>query len=187
MTTTRDRFGGGLVEVDFAKPAPVCDLINAWADQKTAGRIKQIVGPDLITPQLRFIVTNAVYFKGQWAEPFNAVATKTGPFFSGDDRIDVPLMHQTTHCRYGSFDNIKVLEKTYRGGEIAMMILLPKKDPQALSDLEQSLSAEKVKEWSSKLEVADGRHHFAQVPIGDECSFDARTCLAGNGTGVRSP
>ena len=33
VTTTRDRFGGGLAEVDFAKPAAVCDLINAWADQ----------------------------------------------------------------------------------------------------------------------------------------------------------
>ena len=32
-----------------------------------------------------------------------------------------------------------------------MMILLPKKDPQALSDLEQSVSAEKVNEWWSKL------------------------------------
>jgi len=151
VTTTRDRFGGGLAEVDFAKPAPVCDLINAWADQKTAGRIKQIVTPNSITPQLRFIVTNAVYFKGQWTEPFKAVATKTAPFFSGDDRIDVPLMHQVTHCRYGSFNNIKVLEKSYRGGEIAMMILLPGRDPQDLPDLEQSLSAEQVKDWSSKL------------------------------------
>ncbi len=152
VTTTRDRFGGGLAEVDFAKPAPVCDLINAWADQQTAGKIKQIVAPNSISPQLRFIATSAVYFKGQWADPFKVAATKTGPFFSGDDRIEVPLMHQLTHCRYGSFDDVKVLEKTYRVGEIAMMILLPKKDPRALSDLEQSLSAEKVKEWSSKLE-----------------------------------
>ena len=152
VTTLRDRFGGGLAEVDFTKPAPVCDLINAWANQQTAGMIKQIVAPDLITPQLRFVVTNAVYFKGHWAEPFKSAATKTAPFFSGDDRIDVPLMHQVTHCRYGSFDNIKVLEKSYRGREIAMMILLPKKDPQALSNLEQSMSAEKVKEWSARLE-----------------------------------
>ena len=151
VTTTRDRFGGGLAEVDFGKPAPVCDLINAWADQNTAGRIKRIVAQDLITPQLRFIVTNTVYFKGEWAERFKAGETKTGPFFSGNDRIDVPLMHQTVQCRYGAFGDVKVLEKTYRGGEIAMMILLPTRDPKALSDLEQSLSAEEVKQWSSRL------------------------------------
>ena len=151
LTTTRDRFGGGLAEVDFAKHGPTCNLINAWADQQTAGRIKQIVDPSVITPQLRLIVTNAVYFKGLWADPFKADATKTGLFFSGDDRIDVPLMHQTTLCRYGSFGNIKALEKPYRGGEISMMILLPLRDPQALTDLEKSLSAEKVKEWSAHL------------------------------------
>ena len=39
-----------------------------------------------------------------------------------------------------------------RGREIAMMILLPKKGPQALTELEQLLSAEKVTEWSSRLE-----------------------------------
>jgi serpin B len=151
VTTARDRFGGGIVEVDFGKPAAVCDLINAWADQKTAGTIKQIVTPDAIKPLLRLIVTNAIYFKGRWAESFEAAATKTGPFFSGVEQIDIPLMHQVARCRYGSFDNIKVLEKTYRGGEIAMMILLPEKDPEALSDLERSLSAEKVKEWLHKL------------------------------------
>lgn len=152
LATTRDRFGGGLVEVDFDKPAPACALINAWADQKTGGKIKQIVTPDLIRPQLRFILTNAVYFKGRWAEPFTAMATKPAPFFSGDERIEVPLMHQVIQCRYGSFDDIRVLEKSYRGGEIAMTILLPKQGPQALADLEQSLSAETVKEWSSKLQ-----------------------------------
>ena len=125
--------------------------MNAWADQQTAGRIKQIVEPSFITPQSRFVLTNAVYFKGRWAEPFKVSATRTAPFFTGEERVDVPLMHQEARCRYGSFGNLKVLEKSYRGGEFAMMILLPSKDPQALLDLEQSLSAEKVVEWSSKL------------------------------------
>jgi serpin B len=153
VTITRERFGAGLTEVDFTNPVPVCRLINDWADKNTSGKIKQIVGPDTITPRLRFILTNAVYFKGQWAEPFEKDATKTAPFFVRDEQIDVSLMHKLTRCRYGAIDNVKVLEKSYRGGEIAMMILLPNKEFRALSDLEQSLSAEKVKEWSSKLKV----------------------------------
>jgi serpin B len=146
---TCDRLGGGLTEVDFTKPGPVCDLINVWAEQKTGGRIKQIVSPGSITPLTRFILTNAVYFKGQWAEPFEVPQTKTAPFLSEGASTLVPMMQQVASCRFGNF---KVLEKPYRGGEIAMMILLPDY-PQAMPELEQSLSAEKVKEWSSKLDL----------------------------------
>jgi serpin B len=153
LTTTRERFGGELAALDFANRAAACETINAWADEKTAGKIKQVISPDAISPRLRLILTNAVYFKGQWAARFKASATRTAPFFSGDERIDVAMMHQTAECRYGAFDDVKVLEKSYRGGEIAMTILLPEKGPQALADLEQTLSAEKVKEWTSRLKL----------------------------------
>ena len=155
LATTRERFGAELVEADFTQPAPLCDLINAWADKQTAGKIKQVIDPSLIKPDLRFIVTNAVYFKGLWAEPFKKEGTKTAPFFAAGGQVDVPLMHRLTRCRYSSFDNVKVLEKPYRGGEIAMMVLLPENEPNSLDDLEKSLSAKKLDQWAADLEMKE--------------------------------
>ena len=148
LAISRDLFGAELTEVDFAQSEAVCRAINAWADEKTAGMIKRIVGPDTINDRLRFVVTNAVFFKGEWAEKFTKAATQAVPFHVVDETINVPMMCQTTSCRYGIADNIQILEKPYRGGEMAMMILLPGKEPGALAALEGLLSAERVKEWS---------------------------------------
>jgi serpin B len=148
LAITRNGFGAELAEVDFARPDAVCRAINAWADEKTAGQIKQIVGPDTINDRLRFVLTNAVYFKGEWAEKFKKARTQAGPFHIGDEKVDVPMMHQVAACRYGVVDNIQILEKAYCGGKIAMMILLPGKEPGAMAALEGLLSAEKVKQWS---------------------------------------
>ena len=148
LAITRERFGTDLAEVDFVRPETVCRAINGWADEKTAGMIKRIVGPDTINDRLRFVLTNAVYFKGEWADKFEKGLTHAGPFQVGDEKIEVPMMLQVTSCRHGRADNIQILEKPYRGGALAMMILLPGKEPGALTALEGLLSAEKVKQWS---------------------------------------
>jgi serpin B len=153
LVTTRERFGAGLTEVDFAKPERVCDLVNAWADKNTAGKIKQIIDPSLLTPQSRLVVTSAVYFKGLWAEPFKKEGTRTAPFFTAGGEVDARFMHKVTPCRYGSFGSVKILEKPYRGGEIAMLVLLPTNEPDSLYDLEKSLSVENLGVWTSKLNM----------------------------------
>ena len=102
---------------------------------------------------LRLIVTNAVYFKGLWAERFRAEGTKTAPFFTTSGWVDVRLMHKVSHCRYGSFDGVKVLEESYRGGDLSMLVVLPRNEPGAIGELERSLSSEKLQEWTSSLEM----------------------------------
>ena len=152
LATTRERFGAELADVDFSQPADACRLINVWAHKQTDGKIKQIVEPSSISPQTRLIATNAVYFKGLWSDPFKKDATLMAPFYPADGgEATAPLMHQLTHCRYASFGNLKVLEKPYRGGEIALLVLLPEKGRSALEDLEKALSAEKLGEWTSSL------------------------------------
>ena len=151
LTITRERFGADLTEVEFAQPDAVCRAVNAWANEKTAGNIRQIVGPDAINNSLRFVLTDAVYFKGEWSERFDPPATTRLPFFRGDETTHVSMMRQVASCRYGIADNVQILEKPYRGGQIVMMLLLPSKQPEAFGELERLLSAEKVEKWSSSL------------------------------------
>jgi serpin B len=151
LTATRERFGSGLTEIDFAQPGQVCNLINTWAAEQTAGRIKQIVDPTFIKQDLRFIVTSAVYFKGDWADPFKKADTRTAPFYGDGGQAEVPLMHKEARCRYGSFGGVKVIEKPYRGGELAMLVALPRKEPSALGELGKSLTVEKLNDWAANL------------------------------------
>ena len=40
--------------------------INAWAEKKTNKLIKNLLNPGDITPDVKLVLTNAVYFKGNW-------------------------------------------------------------------------------------------------------------------------
>ena len=71
----KDAFKGTLVanyeaEVgtyDFGKPETK-DLINEWCEEKTNGRIKDFITE--LFPHQRFVLLNAIYFKGGWKNEF---------------------------------------------------------------------------------------------------------------------
>ena len=46
---------------------------------------------------------------------------------------------------------MQILEKTYRGRDIALMVLLPARGAEQLEALERSLTAEKLNAWSAQL------------------------------------
>ena len=50
------------------------DAINAWAGEKTHGRIDDIIQEEL-DPGTRMVLANALYFLGDWEEPFKAEET----------------------------------------------------------------------------------------------------------------
>ena len=57
--------------------------INRWVESQTKERIRDLV-PDL-TPEearlIRMILVNAIYFKGEWSDPFKKDRTRNQPFF----------------------------------------------------------------------------------------------------------
>ena len=71
--------------------------INSWAHENTNGKISNIISQDtLADPNLRMILTNAVYFKGLWEEPFEKLSTKDRDFWTSSTKsITVPTMHKT--------------------------------------------------------------------------------------------
>ena len=81
-------YNGAMNEVDFAAAAEAARAtINAWVAKQTNDKIKDLLGPPACwTPTTRLVLTNAIYFKGKWAEPFKKDATAIGPFRSGRDR-----------------------------------------------------------------------------------------------------
>ncbi|KAI8420411.1 hypothetical protein MSG28_008908 [Choristoneura fumiferana] len=56
-------FQASLKQLDFNDKEAAVDTINNWVAQKTKNKIKDIVGPDMITDNTRMLLVNAIYFQ----------------------------------------------------------------------------------------------------------------------------
>ena len=50
--------------------------INAWVEKQTHDKIKDLLKPGVLDADTRLVLTNAIYFKGDWASQFKKDATK---------------------------------------------------------------------------------------------------------------
>ncbi len=121
-----ENYGAGVGLLDFARqPDAASKTINAWVSRETEGRIPDLVSADAIQRAV-LVLTNAIYFKGFWAAPFEKNATLDADFHLLDGKtIKVPTMHQRETLRYAKLDDIEIVELPYRGGSLAMRILVP--------------------------------------------------------------
>ena len=145
---TKNNYGAGLNEVDFANATEDArQTINAWVEKQTQDKIKELLKPGIINELTRLVLTNAIYFKGNWAVQFKKEKTKDALFTLPDGKkIDVPMMNQTGNFKYGEGEGLKILEMPYVDGELSMVILLPEKDD-GITDLEESLNTKNLKQW----------------------------------------
>lgn len=65
--TWENRFQSELGLVDFRQPEITRNTINDWVKGKTNQKIKELFKPGSINPQFRMALTDAIYFKGNWA------------------------------------------------------------------------------------------------------------------------
>jgi serpin B len=150
--TQRD-YGAALQTLDFAGAAEASrGTINRWVEEQTHEKIKDLLPPGSVDARTRLILTNAIYFLGNWASQFQTNATQDAPFFLGGGReTKAPMMYQKGHFRFAAAEGLQLLEMPYRGGQLAMTVLLPS-DRDGLARLEESLSADKLDGWLGKLQ-----------------------------------
>jgi serpin B len=145
-------YQGGLEQVDFRRaPADALRTINTWVEERTSGKIKDLLKPGHIDSQTMLILTNAIYFKALWDTPFDEHATAPADFHASDhDPVRVDMMKLTGRFRYLDEKTFQALELPYLGNGQAMVILLPKTND-GLAELEASLSFTMLEGWLKKL------------------------------------
>jgi serpin B len=147
----RQNYGADLNAIDFSKPAAAADRINAWVATETKNKIPTLVSAGSIQPDMRLILTNAIYFKGDWTVPFRSSATHPQAFHPMPDTSrDVPMMHGKFDAGYVETDDAQALQLNYKGDQLAMLILLPKAGT-TLADYEKSLDSAKLSDIASRL------------------------------------
>jgi serpin B len=147
LKLVKDNFQAEATDLDFAKDTEKSrKTINAWVEKQTKEKIKDLLPENSLTANTRLVLTNAIYFKGDWFSQFKKDQTKTMTFRAGDDKIDAAFMSQTQRFGYAEDDRVQILEMPYVGKELSMVVLLPKK-ADGLADLEKALTIDRLNKW----------------------------------------
>jgi serpin B len=122
--------------------------INRWVEEKTNKKINNLFHPGSLNQLTRLVLTNAIYFKGEWMKEFDKKETREEDFKVERGKIvKVPMMRitgQNARFNYAELENLQILEMAYKGNNLSMIILLPRKD---MESLENSLSERNFKNW----------------------------------------
>jgi serpin B len=152
VALTQRNYGAGFNQLDFKNSADAARLIiNQWVEQKTEDKINDLIPPGVLTRETKLVLTNAIYFKGDWESPFDKSLTKDEYFHvSASPPVKAPLMHREGGFNYLQGEGFQALEIPYKSGDLSMIALLPD-DVGGLARLEQSMTAENLDAWLHRM------------------------------------
>ena len=99
-------------DVNTVTNADAVGKINSWVNDKTKGKITQIVQT---ADDFWAMLVNAIYFKGAWQDEFNEGATKPDEFTNADGtKSQIDFMNKTRWFPYAETKSVKIIELSYK-------------------------------------------------------------------------
>ena len=147
LAMTRDQYGAQATMLNFAGDAETSrETINTWVEDNTNDRIVDLLPQGSVTSETRMVLTNAVYFKADWAVAFDAEKTEDKTFTTGAGAtVNVPTMHTERSMAYAESDVARMVMLPYKGGTADFLVVLPK--GQTLPELEASMTPQSIDAW----------------------------------------
>lgn len=151
LETAQSAYDAEIRTLDFAQPtAP--DTINNWVNTKTNGRIPNIV--EQLSDNAVLYLLNAVYFKADWAAPFDKENTKQMPFSRDEgEPVQADMMTKYGKTEYAENDLMQMVALPYADERLEFLAILPKA---SISDLIKALTPDALREWSNRARKRDG-------------------------------
>lgn len=164
VTSVEKYYGGKAANLDFIKETEKSrQTINAFIEEQTNGKIKDLIPAGVLSPLTKLVITNAIYFKGTWEWEFDKSDTREQDFKKTPTNIvKTPMMYMDpdkARFNYADTENLQILELPYKGGKISMLILLP---TESLDSIESSLTSEKLSEY--KLQMKETKLDAIYLP-----------------------
>ncbi len=155
LNLMKNDYEAGLNQVDFRGASEAARLtINRWVEQKTQDKIKDLLQPGAVQSNTRLVLTNAIYFKGDWQTQFDKAQTKSEDFHTSPAQTTkAPLMHREGGFNYFNGKTFQVLEIRYKSNQLSMIVFLPN-EVGGLPGLEQLMTAARAQEWLQQLAPA---------------------------------
>ncbi|NXG56813.1 SPB6 protein, partial [Hemiprocne comata] len=147
-------YHAGLEQTDFIHASENSrKQINDWVEERTEGKIRNLLVEGIIDSLTRLVLVNAIYFKGNWENQFDKERTTEMPFqINKKETKPVQMMFKKDkfNMTYIGDFKTKILEVRYVGNELSMIILLPdaiQDESTGLESLERELTYEKLIDW----------------------------------------
>ncbi|NUR86511.1 MAG: hypothetical protein HOY71_20695, partial [Nonomuraea sp.] len=109
LRTLAAQYGVGVHPVDFGGDA--ADVINKWAEEQTAGRIKHVL--DKAPSDTKAAITNALYLKAEWKHTFEDGAKQAAFTRADGSVVRADLMQLREPLRYASGPGWQAVELPY--------------------------------------------------------------------------
>jgi serpin B len=177
-------YGAKVTNLDFIKhPEESRVTINSWVEDKTEDRIRDLIPAGVIDPMTRLVITNAIYFKGDWVKQFDKNRTADAGFRTAPGTsVTVPMMERTDENAiflYAENSNFQMLSMPYEhsaGKSLSMVVLLPKED--SLAKTEADLNADMVSALQQSAKSRQVKVYFPKYTLKTRYEKLGRTLAA---------
>jgi serpin B len=143
LVTLAQYYGAGIRKLNYSAPPTAREAINHWVSVQTNGKIPELIRDGELSPDTLLTITNTLYFKAAWDQPFSESVTRPGDFDRiGEPSVSTDFMSQRIKTDYGSGDGWQALQLDFAGRETAMLFVLP--DSGNFEDFESELSSDTV-------------------------------------------
>ena len=155
INTLQSYYAANATNLDFSGAMEGArKTINAWVEVHTNNKIKNLFPKGSLSALTRLVLTNAVYFKGQWVTQFDKRQTRDAAFYiSPNNAVSVSFMRLTgdpVRFKYAEDEGVQMLEMPYKGEKLTMTLFLPTNG--ALAEFENT-SLEKWEGWKNRLQM----------------------------------
>lgn len=182
VDTVQRYYGGQVTNLNFkGSPDPSRLIINKKIAQHTNQLITELLPKGSIPSSVIAVLTNAVYFKGDWKMPFEANSTSEQPFHPlMGTPSDVEMMNIETDFGYSEDKQVQVMQLPYKGDDLSMLVILPKsKGKAAMQQLVQDLSADKITQWNQDLVTQEVNLYLPKFKLAER--YDMKSLLSDMG------
>jgi serine protease inhibitor len=167
LALTERFYGVVITPLNYDEPEVARQRINAWVEERTEGKIEDLIPPGALLALL--VLVNAIAFKGNWLHRFDEALTQDAPFWlAPGNQIRVPLMQQLGTFGYAQVDDLHILELPYAGDDVSMVVFLPA-EIDGLAALEDSLSVENLNRWMGRLRASEVQVYLPRFKM--KCGF----------------
>ena len=120
-------YGAGVERVDFeSDPDGIRGQVNAWVEEQTRERIRDLLPEGSVNADTRMILVNAIYFLASWQDAFEEEQTRDQPFTTGAGAtVEVPMMHRTEHMPAHVGEDTIAVSLPYVGRDVSLLALMP--------------------------------------------------------------
>lgn len=159
---SKEHYKADIEAADFGTPGAE-KRINQWVDKATKGKIPRVI--EDTSKDDRMYLVNAIYFKGQWQDPFDAHNTRNQPFKQLDGTArDVPMMIRGGHYRYLKGDNFQAAALPYGEGRLSLYLIVPNAGV-PFDQFVSQLTAERWATWRGQFSSHEGSVSMPKVKL----------------------